>query len=229
MTNSTKMTANGMNYTPLGRASLYNERFPDRPGLSEAKGMVGGTWCIGACYKNPNRLYGAYPYGYLDRVHAMFPEVRSILHVFSGGLKFEDAVAFAGFPMMHQNNMDFVLMENRSMELVDSQGPDQGRYPTWQGPVEEMPEDWAGRFDLVLADPPYSKDDAKVYGVPMYGRKATMEELYRVTKVGGNLVWLSTCWPQHRRTMWKTWAQIGLVRSTLHRMRLVTMFERGQD
>lgn len=32
-------------------------------------------------------------------------------------------------------------------------------------------------------------------------------------------------WPMHRKAEWKTWGTIGLVRSTNHRMRLVSMFE----
>ena len=68
------------------RADLYNAAFPKRPPIVYGNGMVSGCWMIGACYKNPNPLYGAYPHGYLERVHAMFPDARSVLHVFSGGM-----------------------------------------------------------------------------------------------------------------------------------------------
>lgn len=216
--------------TPLGHAEAYNKAFPDRVPLSEKGGMVGGCWMIGAAFRNPSRMpdgspfYGSYPHGYLERVHAMFPGARKILHIFSGGLTVEMAVEAAGFPTMQQSGMDFVLMENREMQLVDLGG--EGRYPTTECSVEELPLDWDEKFDLVLADPPYSAADAEKYGPPMYNRKKVMDELHRVTKPGGSLVWLDTAWPMHQKAKWKTWATIGLVRSTQHRMRLVTFFER---
>ena len=90
-----------------------------------------------------------------------------------------------------------------------------------------MPEDWAGRFDLVLADPPYSSKDAEVYGTPMPNRAKVMRALARVTRPGGNLVWLDTRWPMHRKDQWRCWGHVALVRSTNHRVRLVSMFERA--
>ena len=53
-----------------------------------------------------------------------------------------------------------------------------------------------------------------------------MRELHRVTKPGGNMVWLDQKWPMHTKKQWKTWGTVGLVRSTQHRMRLITFFER---
>lgn len=203
---------------PWDRARLYSRAFPDRPALHFNNGWVTGTWAIGACYKNPNKLYGAYPYGYLERVHSMFPDARKILHVFSGGMTVEHA-----FLPVRAN---FPPVSPVTIELVDMHGPDEGRYPTWQGDVTAMPEEWADRFDLVLADPPYSAADAVKYDCPAPNRAKVMRELHRVTANGGNLVWLDQVWPMHRKDMWKTWGHIGLVRSTNHRMRLVSMFQK---
>src|SRR5690606_4613682 len=108
---------------------------PDRPPLIGAKGWVAGTWMIGSCYKNPNKLYGAYPHGYLDRVHSMFPDARKILHVFSGGLILEAATEVAS-----------KYCSPELIELIDLHGPAEGRYPTWQGDLFEMPREWFGRF-----------------------------------------------------------------------------------
>ncbi len=194
------------------RARLYNERWPSRPGLSWSDTMIGGCWQIGACYKNPARMpdgspfYGGYPHGYLDRVHAMFPEVRNVLHVFYG-------------------DRDRKLGGPSPVTLVDMHGPEQGRYPTWQGDVLSMPEAWTGRFDLVLADPPYSAADAVKYDCPAPNRGKIMRALRRVTAKAGNLVWLDQVWPMHRKDEWKTWGTVGLVRSTNHRVRMVSFFE----
>ena len=218
--------------TPVQRADCYNCAFPDRPPLSTFKPAgyrgtqwVCGTWAIGACYKNPNPLYGAYPHGYLERVHSMFPDTCSILHVFSGGLT-KDAAEMAaakGEAMAHELPLE--VTGPFDIELVDLHGPEQGRHPTWQGDLHAMPAEWNGRFDLVLADPPYSAADAEKYGTPMVNRGQVLRTLRRVTKKGGNLVWLDVVWPMHRKEDWHTWAQIGLVRSTNHRVRLVSMFE----
>lgn len=206
------------NYPPR-RALRYSESFPERPPLASTQEWVTGTWCIGACYKNPNPLHGAYPHGYLERVHAMFPDARSVLHAFSGGLRPEMALGHL------VESAPSATVAEISIELVDLHGPEQGRYPTWRGDVLAMPEEWAGRFDLILADPPYSVADAEKYGVKMPNRRDVMRALRRVCQKGGNLVWLDQVWPMHRKDQWKCWAHIGLVRSTNHRVRLVSMFE----
>ncbi|MEO0479026.1 MAG: hypothetical protein AAF196_06055 [Planctomycetota bacterium] len=219
--------------TPHDRARLYSKRFPDRPPLASTDDWVTGTWAIGACYRNPNKLYGSYPHGYLERVHAMFPDARSVLHAFSGGLKLGVAQG-AAWPFlpefrsrieaecgMRPTETDL----GGAMELVDLHGPDQGRHPTWQGDLLDMPEEWCGRFDLILADPPYSKGDAEKYDVPMVNRGRVLRHLRKFCQPGGSLVWLDQVWPMHRKDQWKCWGQIGLVRSTNHRVRLVSMFE----
>jgi hypothetical protein len=195
----------------------YNERFPNRPPLTTSKdGLVAGTWLIGACYKNPNPLYGAYPHGYLERVHSMFPEARNVLHVFSGGLDVHTAWEAAEFG-------DY--REDASIELVDLHGPEEGRAPTWQGDLFDMPTAWHARFDLILADPPYSADDAEKYATPMINRARVTSHLRAFAKTGGHMVWLDQVWPMHSKKRWKTVGQVGLVRSTNHRVRLVTFFE----
>lgn len=207
--------------TPDQRVAYYNKAFPKRPPLAggDTGTMVGGTWLIGACYKNPNPLYGAYPRGYLERVHAMFPDARHVLHAFSGGLTVEAAEA-ASMSCLGHPDLDIPWIE-----LVDMHGPEEGRFPTWQGDLFDMPEEWHGRFDLILADPPYSAADAEKYDVPMINRGKVMHHLRAFAARRGNLVWLDQCWPQHRKDEWRTWGTIGLVRSTNHRVRLVSMFE----
>lgn len=204
---------------PPRRARLYNDAFPDRPPLASTDEWVVGTWAIGACWKNTNPLYGAYPRGYLERVHSMFPEAFRILHAFSGGLRHADAYCLA-------SRDD--APDSPYIELVDMHGPNQSRYPTWRGDLLEYCERRTNGsfFDLVLADPPYSAEDAKRYECPPPNRGRIMRALARVTRPGGNLVWLDQVWPMHRKNEWRTWGQVGLVRSTNHRVRLVSFFER---
>lgn len=51
-------------------------------------------------------------------------------------------------------------------------------------------------------------------------------EEVKVTKPGGHLVWLDVCWPMHRKVEWVTVGRIAIVRSTNHRVRMATIFER---
>jgi len=236
------MPKHALTVDPRRRAALYNERFPDRPPLAFTDEWVTGTWAIGACWKNSNEIYGAYPRGYLERVHAMFPEARRILHAFSGGLnrmtaaraawpwvsesesKMEDAVG----PPRRPRWDGLVLGSDLDLDLVDLKGAEDGRAPTWQGDILEycQLEQNSARFDLILADPPYSPEDAEKYGVRMPNRREVTRALAQVCRPGGILVWLDVVWPQHRKEEWRTWGQIGLVRSTNHRVRLVSFFER---
>lgn len=206
-------------------ADNYSRAFPDRPGLLASKDWLTGTWAIGACYKNPNKIYGAYPYGYLDRVHAIFPNATSVLHVFSGGMTKEAAEESAWQYSPCSAWQYATCGDTRRMELVDVCGPEQGRHPTWQGDVFDMPGSWRDSFDLILADPPYSAEDAAKYGTPMVNRGKVAHHLRQFCRIGGSLVWLDTVWPMHRKTEWRTYGHIGLVRSTNHRMRLVSIFE----
>lgn len=206
----------------------YSRTFPGRPGVLASHGWLTGTWAIGACYKNPNPIYGAYPHGYLKRVHSLFPDARSVLHVFSGGLTRQAAMEEAGWSINPgATNID-LLQQGKTMELVDIHGPENGRHPTWQGDIHDFCADPENQdtFDLILADPPYSAEDAKKYDVPMVTRRRVISDLHKVAAPGGSLVWLDQVWPQFRKSQWNCYGHIGLVRSTNHRMRLVSMFEK---
>lgn len=208
---------------PRSAAAGFSAAFPKSPPLVATDEWLTGTWMIGACYKNPNRLYGAYPHSYLDRVHAMFPDARQVLHVFSGGMTHEHAVAAAE----RATGKDFSGSRSNGgyVELVDMHGPEQGRFPTWQGDLFEFCDQSLDHFDLILADPPYSAEDAKKYDCPAPNRAKIMRALRKVAAPGADLVWLDQVWPMHRKDEWRTWGTIGLVRSTNHRVRLVSIFK----
>lgn len=172
-----------------------------------------GTWCSGQDYRGTSKLYGAYPPGYLDRVMALFPDVKpgqiqrgleanTTMHVFSGSLPKGPYVRLDINP---DHRPDFIGSVYDVAEIFDQ---------------------YLGWFELIIADPPYSAADAEKYGTAMVNRGRAMSALAQVTRAGGHLVWLDTVWPMHRKDQWLTVGRISLVRSTNHRVRMVTIFER---
>jgi hypothetical protein len=186
------------------RADSYAAAFPQYPAshlrvVQEQGGdCLYGTWLIGNDYRNKTAYYGAYPAGYLQRLQGVFPDWDEVLHVFSGSL-----------PRGPYDRCDL---------RQDAE---------YQCSVTELPQRAGNRrWRLAIADPPYTAADAHEYGTPMVDRRAATAALARVTKPGGFLVWLDCVWPMFRKTEWRTVARICLIRSTNHRVRLVSIFER---
>jgi 16S rRNA G966 N2-methylase RsmD len=82
-----------------------------------------------------------------------------------------------------------------------------------------------GDYDLVLADPPYTGEDAEHYGTTMISRNRVMVALSRVAP-GTHVVWLDQVLPMYRKDTWEVEAEIGIRRSTNHRYREAIVFSR---
>ena len=188
------------------RAELYNAAFPEWPdshfhGTGSRRYAV---WMLGNDYRNRSRLYGAYPPNYLRRVMSMFPDVdpKRTLHLFSGSVKVGRSGA-----------VTFDIARKLRPKVVG----DAHALSMYFGPA---------RFDLILADPPYSQDDADRYGTPMVNRPKVLHECYTVLRDGGHLVWLDTVWPMFTKREFSLVAAINVVRSTNHRVRDAFIFQR---
>jgi hypothetical protein len=160
-----------------------------------------GHFAIGNDYTNASRYYGAYPHGYLERITALFPDIPSeeILHAFSGSLP---KGAYTRLDINPACNPDLV------------------------GSVYDVQFLTASGFELVIADPPYTAADAEQYGTASVDRGKAMQGLAAVVPAGGHVAWLDTTWPMHRKSQWLYYGAIALVRSTNHRVRQVSLFER---
>jgi hypothetical protein len=169
-------------------------------------GRVVGTWLLGNDYRVKSGYYGGYPAGYLRRIKALFPEKTNALHLFSGKV---DLAVFPGDTVDLNAAIDG--SENAPTFVDDAQ-------TLHHVPVEN--------YDIILADPPYSVEDAMRYGITMVKRNLVLKALGGRAKVGTHLVWLDCVLPMYRRDQWKICAVIGLVRSTNHRFRVVTIFEK---
>lgn len=174
-------------------------RFPRSLFVAE-DGRVVGTWIMGNDYRVKSEYYGGYPAGYLKRIRALFPEKQQVLHLFSGKVDLE---AFPG------DTVDI------NPELT----------PTYVDDAQRLECVPLGQYDLVLADPPYSADDAERYGTTMVKRNTVLAAL-RGLSPGAHIVWLDQVLPMYRKDTFAIEAVIGMVKSTNHRFRMVTIFRR---
>lgn len=206
------------------RSASYAKAFPKWPAPRTDARWLDGVWVLGNDYRNKSRLYGAFPPGLLPRVFALFPDAAKILHLFSGSLT-EEQVREAWADVYHSPS-DLVMPLQVRL--------DNGRMPEAQEAMPNIVTDAelvaecfpTMRFDLVIADPPYSRADAEKYGGSMPNKKLVIAEVARVVAPGGHLVWLDTSLPMFSKRHWHWCGAIGIVRSTNHRVRLLSIFRR---
>ncbi len=186
-------------YSLVERAQFYTKAFPTYPPLFADGRWLSGVWLLGNNYKG-NGFYGAYPPGYLKRVNALFPDAEKALHLFSGSLPQGNYVRF---------DCNVLLT------------------PDVVGEAEKLSQHFAREsFDFILADPPYSAEDAKRYGTVMINRSKILRECWSVLRNDGYLGWLDTMLPMFRKTEWHLCGLICVVRSTNHRVRLLSLFKK---
>ena len=163
-------------------------------------GRIVGTWIMGNAYGVKSGYYGGYPAGYLKRVKALFPDKQNPLHVFSGRV---DQSVWPG------DTVDL----NPEME------------PTYLDDAQSLENVPLNNYDIILADPPYSVEDAEHYQPTMVKRNKVMNALSRVVQ-GTHVVWLDQVLPMYRKVDWRIVGVIGMVKSTNHRFRVITIFEK---
>lgn len=188
----------------IDRAILYNKAFPNFPPLVFTDRWVYGIWMLGNDYRNKTTYYGAYPPTYLKRIISMFPDSEEVLHLFSGSL--DKSVKGIRLDINPDLKPDIIGDASKLSEIFEPK-----------------------RFDLILADPPYSNDDAKRYGTPLIKRNIVVSECFKVLKPEGYLIWLDQVLPMYRKDELKLVGTIGIIRSTNHRFRVVSIFQKQLD
>ncbi len=163
-------------------------------------GRVVGTWIMGNNYKVSTGYYGGYPAGYLRRVKALFPDKERVLHLFSG-------------------KVDLSILPG---DTVDSEWELEPTYTDDAHTLLNVPLD---DYDLVLADPPYSVEDTEHYGTSVVKRNLVMRALSRLPS-GAHVVWLDQVLPMYRKDTFAIEGVVGMVKSTNHRFRVMTIFQR---
>jgi hypothetical protein len=127
-------------------------------------GRVVGTWIMGNDYRVKSSYYGGYPAGYLRRIKSLFPDKRRVLHLFSG-------------------KVDLAELPGDTVDL----NPD--LTPTYVDDAQRLERVPLSDYDLVLADPPYSVEDADRYQTTMVKRNTVLSAL-RGLSPGAHVVWL---------------------------------------
>lgn len=165
-------------------------------------GRVVGTWIMGNDYRVRSGYYGGYPAGYLRRIAALFPDKRRVLHLFSG-------------------RVDLSALPGDTVDINPA------LRPTFIDDAQSLAAVPLDPYDLVLADPPYSVEDAERYQTTMIKRNVVMRALQRLP-AGAHVVWLDQVLPMYRKDSFDLEAVIGMVKSTNHRFRVVTIFRKRE-
>jgi len=163
-------------------------------------GRVVGTWIMGNDYRVKSGYYGGYPAGYLRRIKALFPDKTDVLHLFSG-------------------KVDLTALPGHTVDVNADLAPD---YVDDAQTLTRVP---LASYDLIMADPPYSIEDAERYQTTMVKRNKVMEALGAAI-AGTHVVWLDQVLPMYRKDTFAIEAVIGMWKSTNHRFRGVTVFRR---
>ena len=175
----------------------YHKKFNKfPPTLMNSNNQMIGLWVMGNNYQTKSNLYGAYPHGYLDRIYTLFP-----------------------------------LIPKKSLHLFSGSLPDSDEYDKVDYNVgieaEKMSEILPHNFyERIYADPPYSVEDCDHYGCCMVKRNVVFKECYKIMKKGGILIWLDQVLPNYKKIEFKIVARIGMVKSTNHRYRVITIYEK---
>ena len=156
-------------------------------------GWVYGVWYCGTAWRKAI-YHGQYPATFVRRVLAAFPASDfRLLHLCCGRCRVPGAV-----------NVDRVRLPEADIVADGAALPFRARV-----------------FDVALADPPYTADDAAKYGVPMPSRSRLLREMARVTSPGGWILWLDERYPAYRRKELHLVGLIGIVTGFLRRTRIL--------
>lgn len=166
----------------------------------EQNNRLYGIWMIGNNYKRTSDYYGSYPPSYLKRVYSLFPDAKNILHIFSGRVNERNE----GITVDIRKDVGAMVVAN----------------------AKQLP--FKNQFDLVISDPPYTKEDAKKYCGTCPSTATVMRELFKSVQPRGFVVWLCTHPPLYRKDMWDLVGIIGLHVGTNKRFRSVIILQRKQ-
>lgn len=180
------------------RVVAYSQSFPDYAPLHVFNNRIEGIWVIGNTYGRDYNYYGAFPHGYLHRVLSLFPDKKNLMYAFSGPLKDIKGVKVDINPT---NEPDICCDITKINDFVEPNS-----------------------FDLIIADPPYSKDDAVKYNVKYVDKRKALKALVNTLIPSGHIVWLDQMVPIYSKEQVILEGLIALYCGTNRRIRITSIF-----
>jgi SAM-dependent methyltransferase len=183
------------------RTDKYNDtKRPKWPKL-----VYDQNWLYGVCYCSRSfqkqKYYGMYPLTYLERIRLLFGDIKPLVHLFSG-----------------------VVIPVKDEITVDN---DKEMNPTYCCEADNLPFK-SNSIGCIVADPPYSIEDAKKYTCRKYPKMSSVfKECSRVLKPGGYLVFLHTHLLQvSKSTNLHLRGTIGILTGTNAKIRLCAIYRK---
>lgn len=164
-----------MSITPHSIVENYNA-YARSKGLPESLSLYPngkrffGEWDYGQNFKNISGYKGAYAVQDIVRLEAAIPDMGNLLHIFSGSIP-------AGSYCRLDSNFAVIGMQIPGRDVV--------------GDATEVhlhfPEDY---FDVVMADPPWSKyHSEEIYNCSLVDKMKVLKSVHKILKPGGILIW----------------------------------------
>ena len=195
--------------TPKQRAESFSRAFPNYAPLVVHNNRLYTTWVIGACFRRQKGYYGEYPHTVKERILALFPDCKKIIHLFSGVIQDDK-----------QKRLDpkfQVITYDINPDLKPTICDDVRNLKKYREVFEDV--------DLVIADPPYEEKDFKKYNQKPFNKAKVIRDLGEVMPSGSFLAWLDVIVPMYSKEVWNLLGHIGLVVSTNTRVRMWTLWE----
>ncbi len=195
------------------RAELYNKnyahlRIPNTPMIylqEVEREFIHSFWFLSG--GNVSDFYGSYQIDYLKRIGCMFPDCvgkQEMVHLFSGSLPPSDDYTRVGMDPTGQYKSDLEIDAHKLSSYL---------------PFKPA---------LIMADPPYSKEDSEHYQNSMVNRAVVMEQAALALRPGGYIVWMDQALPVFSNDLVYLVGAIGYIRSTGNRFRMVSIFRRHE-
>ena len=189
----------------------YKQIFPNYPPVVQSNNWIYGIWMIGNYYKRKYNYHGEYPPSYLKRVYALFEGYGKVLHLFSGVVDKNEQYDETTFDISSTG------YEDRPQADILGDAEKLNNY------FNEV------YFDLIIADPPYTLDDAERYGcTKLVNKKKVLHECYKIANDGCYLIWLDLMIPIYTKKEWKLIGTIGLLTGTNRKVRIVSIFKKPE-
>ena len=169
---------------------------------------ITGCIYIGNNYAKANDYYGGYQGNYLKRIAALFPDKKSIAHLYAG-------------------QADVTELPGQKYD-INPQSTD-----TLYADAREMSKYAIAQHDLWVCDPPYGEERLKQYQeryncpADNLNIKKVFNELYKASAPGAHIVWLDWQRPFYKNTEWKEVGAVLYRGSTGHKDRSISIYERA--